>query len=159
MTYKINVGDRAPTFTAIDHEGQKFNSNKLRGSKAIIYFYPKDDTPGCTKEACSFRDRMLDLTKLGVSVIGISPDNAQSHQAFIEKYQLNFALLTDENKEICHKFDVLKEKEAAGKKILGVERSTFIIDADGIIQWIERQVDVEGHTERVLKALQIELVP
>lgn len=145
MGYKLNVGDRIPHFKTKDNEGYDLTDEDLIGSPTVVYFYPKDDTPGCTKEACSFRDNMTQMDSLDTLVIGISPDNSDSHQNFIEKHSLNFTLLPDEKKELCKKFDVLKDNN--------VERTTFVIDADGFIRWIERPVNLEGHIERVLKAI------
>lgn len=154
MKYRINVGDALPEFKAQDQEGNTFITEDFLGTPAVFYFYPKDDTPGCTKEACSFRDNMNRLAEFDVAVVGISPDNADSHQKFIEKYQLNFTLLTDEDQTLCHKFDVMQEKNVYGKQSIGVERTTFLADRDGIIQWIERPVAVEGHVDRVIEAIQ-----
>lgn len=145
MDYKINIGDTVPEFKTKDYEGFELDSNDLIGSPFVLYFYPKDDTPGCTREACSFRDNMERLDELDTLVIGVSPDDAESHAKFIEKHHLNFTLLCDSNLALAKKFDVIQD----GK----IERSTFIIDADGLIQWIERPVNVEGHTERVVKAV------
>ena len=155
MDYRINVGDAIPDFKAKDEEGFDLNAEDLFGTPVVIYFYPKDDTPGCTKEACSFRDKMHRLEKEDIVVLGVSPDSAASHQKFIEKHQLNFSLLTDESHEICRKFDVFREKESNGKKKMGVERTTFLIDRDGIVRWIERPVSVEGHVDRVIEALKL----
>lgn len=145
MAYKMNVGDRMPSFKAKDQTGHVFSSDDLEGGPAVIFFYPKDDTPGCTKEACSFRDNMESLDDVDAIVIGISPDNALSHEAFIQKYDLNFTLLSDESLEVCKKYDVIQNNR--------LERTTFIVDSQGIIRWIERPVNVEGHTERVLNFL------
>lgn len=154
MSYKLNFGDKMPVFKAKDSTGHTFSSDDLLGGPVVIYFYPKDDTPGCTKEACSFRDNLERLDDYDAILIGISPDGAQSHESFIENHQLNFTLLTDESLDLSRKFDVIREKEVNGKMVSSLERTTFVIDARGIISWIERPVDVEGHTERVLNALQ-----
>jgi len=154
MAYKINVGDSIPSFSALDQEGEVVTSDDLLGNPFVIYFYPKDDTPGCTKEACSFRDNMERLDEQGIIVVGVSPDNVNSHQTFIDKHNLNFTLLADDSQELCKRFDVLQEKEVAGKKTLGVERTTYVVDPHGTIRWIERPVNVEDHVERVLKALE-----
>lgn len=148
MTYKVNVGDPIPAFKIKDNEGYELTDDDLVGSPLVIYFYPKDDTPGCTKEACDYRDNMHRFDFMDVLVLGISPDGAISHENFIAKHNLNFTLLSDENQELCRKFDVLHG--ALG----GIERTTFVIDSDGIIRWIERPVNVPGHVERVLHALQ-----
>ncbi len=153
MSYKINVGDKVPTFKAKDSSGHTFSSDDVMGGPVVIYFYPKDDTPKCTSEACSFRDNIDNFDEYDAILIGISPDSAQSHESFIEKNELNYTLLSDESLEVSRKFDVMKEKNVNGKIEIHLERSTFVIDSRGIIRWIERPVNVEGHTERVLKAL------
>lgn len=154
MAYKINIGDSIPSFSALDQEGEVVTSDDLLGNPFVIYFYPKDDTPGCTKEACSFRDNMERLDEQGIIVVGVSPDSVSSHQKFIDKHGLNFTLLADDGKELCKRFDVLQEKDVAGTKTLTIERTTFVVDPHGIIRWIERPVNVEGHVDRVLKALE-----
>lgn len=153
MQHQIHVGDPIPSFTVIDHEGLELTSDDLIGSPFVLYFYPKDDTPGCTKEACSFRDNMPKFDELHTLVLGISPDNAESHNSFIHKHNLNFTLLTDENKTISKKFGLIQEKEFEGKKVEVVLRSTFVVDASGIVRWMESPVNVEGHTERVIEAV------
>lgn len=152
--YRINVGDALPQFEAQDQEGNMLATDDFLGTPLVLYFYPKDETPGCTKEACSFRDNMNRLADYDVAVVGVSPDNASSHQKFIDNHQLNFTLLTDEDKTLCRLFDVLQEKNMYGKTSIGVERTTFLVDRDGIIQWIERPVSVEGHVDRVIDAVQ-----
>jgi thioredoxin-dependent peroxiredoxin len=153
VDYKLNIGDKLPKFAGKDHNGYEYTSMDLVGNPLVLYFYPKDDTPGCTTEACSFRDNIEDLNNLDALVIGISPDGPESHKQFIQKHQLNITLLCDENLEICRKFDVVREKEKDGKKVNAVERSTFVIDPQGYIGWIERPVNVEGHTDRVIEAI------
>jgi thioredoxin-dependent peroxiredoxin len=150
----LNVGNTIPLFEALDSDGNPITSDDLLGSFAVLYFYPKDDTPGCTKEACDFRDKMPQFDDIGVLLLGISPDSAKSHQLFSQKYGLNFSLLCDEHKELCRLFGVLKEKETNGQKYISVERTTFIVDEKGIICWLERPVNVEGHGQRVIKALE-----
>lgn len=154
MSYKLNVGDKMPAFKAKDSSGHVFSSDDLLGGFAVIYFYPKDETPGCTLEACSFRDNSDRFDDYDAILIGISPDGAQSHESFIEKHQLNFTLLSDESLNISRKFDVIRENEVNGAKVPRLERTTFVVDARQIIRWIERPVNIERHTERVLKALQ-----
>lgn len=149
----LQVGDKAPEFEAVDSEGTPFSLEDILGSTTVLYFYPKDETPGCTQEACDFRDKIDDLETRGVLVIGISPDGLQAHQNFIEKHDLNFPLLCDEKLEMSQKFGVVVEKNIAGKKSLGVERSTFIIDEKGMIRWIEKPVHIEDHIKRVLRAI------
>ncbi|EFB42270.1 hypothetical protein pah_c013o036 [Parachlamydia acanthamoebae str. Hall's coccus] len=154
MKYRVNVGDGLPQFKIKDQEGFEVTEEDLIGSPLVLYFYPKDDTPGCTKEACEFRDRMDDLDKLNTLVVGVSPDTAESHQKFISKHKLNFTLLCDDNLDLAQKFDTLREKVENGQTIKIPERATFVIDMDGIIRWIERPVNIEGHFDRVYQAVQ-----
>ena len=153
MQYKLNVGNKMPHFTCLDQNGETIDSSVFLGSPLVLYFYPKDNTPGCTVQACNFRDNILLLEEINCHVIGISPDNSASHKQFIEQYELNFPLLCDENMEVCTKFDVIHPK--GEKKEIKVERSTFLIDREGIIRWIERPVNVVGHVERVLENLTV----
>lgn len=153
MTNLLQVGDHAPYFEGKDAQGELISSKHLLGRPYVLYFYPKDDTPGCTTEACQFRDQKPQIELHGASLIGVSPDNAQSHQQFMSKYDLTFTLLTDEDHRICETFGVWQEKNVYGKKSMGVVRTTFVIDSQGMIRWIERPVKVEGHAERVIEAL------
>jgi len=154
MISEPDVGDRIPAFATKDYEGIELESEDLIGSPFVLYFYPKDDTPGCTLEACSFRDSMDMFDDLETTVIGVSPDDAASHAKFIQKHGLNFTLLCDEKMSLAKKFGAVREKDVDGKKTLGILRSTFVIDSAGIIRWLERPVNVEGHSERVLKAVE-----
>ena len=149
----LKVGDTIPDFEGMDSDGNPISFDDLLGSITVLYFYPKDDTPTCTKEACDFRDRLPELDDKGILLVGISPDGAKSHQLFAEKHTLDFALLCDETKELCSQFGVVKEIEKEGKMIPSIERTTFIVDEKGIIRWLERPVNVEGHVMRVIKAL------
>lgn len=153
-TQQIKVGDKIPQFTIHDHEGMEIETDDLIGSPFVLYFYPKDDTPGCTKEACSFRDNMEKLDQLDTLVIGVSPDNASSHNKFIDKHELNFTLLCDEDLSLARKFGAIQEVDAGGKKSTGIQRATFIVDSSGIVRWIEKPVNVEGHADRVIKAVE-----
>lgn len=153
MSYKLNVGDVSPRFEATDTEGRRVLSDDLQGVPLVLYFYPKDDTPGCTKEACSFRDNFSRIKAQQALVLGVSPDDETSHKNFSDKYHLNFTLLSDPHREVCQKFGVLQEKEVEGKRKLALERTTFIIGRTGKIVWIERPVKVDGHVDRVLEAL------
>lgn len=153
MAYKINVGDRIPHFKTKDYNGHEYSDEDIIGGPGVLYFYPKDETPGCTKQACSFRDSIEHLEELEAFILGVSPDSPESHRDFIDNHSLNFPLLSDEKLDMCRKFDVLREKEVDGKKVQGVERTTFVINAKGIIRWIERPVNIEGHAERVIHAL------
>lgn len=154
MNQSISVGQTAPAFHVKDSKGNPISSKLLLGRPYVIYFYPKDDTPGCTTEACDLRDIKDQLNELNVSVIGISPDSDVSHNAFIEKHHLNFPLISDPQHELCSLFGVWEEKTVFGKKGFGVVRSTFIIDAKGMVAWIEKPVQVKGHADRILQALQ-----
>lgn len=151
--YKINIGDRIPHFELTDQEGRTFNSDELFGAPSVIYFYPKDDTPGCTTEACSVRDAIERFNDLNVRVIGISPDDQPTHKKFHDKYQLNFDILSDTNHELAILFDTWRERTIQGKKATGIERTTFLVDEKGNIKWLERPVQVEGHIERLLSAI------
>jgi peroxiredoxin Q/BCP len=146
----LAVGDRVPSFQGYDHEGNVILAEDLLGCVTVLYFYPKDFTSGCTKEACDFRDAMNELQARGVVVIGISPDTADSHQKFMEEHRLAYQLLCDPTLEVAQAFGVCRPQEHEGIKI---ERSTFIIDEKGIIRWIEKPVNVENHIHRILKAL------
>ncbi len=147
---ELKVGNTIPHFEGVDEEGNHVSSKDLHGIKAVLYFYPKDDTPGCTKEACGFRDSMDELDSKEFIVIGISPDSSASHRKFIEKYELNFCLLSDPQLSIAKKFGAVKPKEDGSYSI---ERSTYIIDEAGVIRWMEKPVKVDGHTQRVLQAV------
>lgn len=149
----IDVGMPAPAFSLLDDSGERINLADYRGKHVVLYFYPKDDTPGCTIEACSFRDRHGEIRALGAIVLGVSPDNRDSHVKFVNKFNLNFPLLVDEGAELAKKLGVWKEKNMYGKKSMGIERSTFLIDRDGIIRRAWRRVKVEGHDDEVIAAL------
>jgi thioredoxin-dependent peroxiredoxin len=149
----IEPGSRAPLFSLPNQDGDTVTLSQFKGQNVVLYFYPKDDTTGCTKEACNFRDEMPRFKNLNAEVLGISADPVKSHKKFAEKYDLNFQLLSDENKEVVHEYDVWKEKNLYGKKSMGIERSTFIIDKDGIVRKIFRKVKVDGHNNEVEEAL------
>lgn len=149
----LNVGDKAPDFSLLDENENTVTLSKLRGKKVVLYFYPKDNTPGCTKEACDFRDAHAELKKQGVEVFGISKDSAKAHTKFIEKYSLPFSLLIDNNADVCEAYGVINKKSMFGKTFLGIQRSTFLIDEKGIIRAIWRKVKVPGHVEQVLNEL------
>lgn len=149
----IKIGKKAPLFSLNDSNGIKISLNDFQGRRVILYFYPKDNTLGCTKEACDFREFFPNFNKAKVAVIGISPDSIESHKKFIQKYDLPFILLSDERKEVLKKYDVWKEKSLYGKKYMGVERTTVIIDENGKVMKYFPKVKVEGHVEEVLAAL------
>jgi peroxiredoxin Q/BCP len=149
----LEAGDKAPAFTLISDEGKKVSLKDLKGKKVILYFYPKDDTSGCTAEACSFRDNIKVIDKKNTVVIGVSKDNTKSHQKFKTKYDLPFTLLSDENFEMLNDYGVWKEKSMYGRKYMGIERTTFIIDEKGKIQEVFDKVKVPGHVEEVISKL------
>lgn len=147
----VTEGKKAPAFTLNDDKGNKISLKDLKGSKVVLYFYPKDMTSGCTKEAVDFKENNDEFKKLNTKVIGVSKDSVKSHQKFIEKYELPFPLLSDEETLINQKYEVWKEKSMYGRKYMGTERSTFIIDEEGKIAKIYPKVKVTGHVEEVLK--------
>lgn len=149
----MEIGNLAPDFTLMGSDGKEHKLSDYRGKKVILYFYPKDNTPGCTTEACDFRDNINEINNLNAIVIGISKDNLNSHNKFIEKFNLPFTLLSDEEKVVCELYDVIKEKNMYGKKVLGIERSTFIINEEGTLIKEFRKVKVKGHIEEVLNEL------
>lgn len=153
MAEWIEEGKPAPEFTLIADDGKKTKLNELCGGPVVLYFYPRDDTPGCTREACAFRDRQQELVKLGAKVFGVSTDDVASHVKFRDKYQLNFPLLADPDHKVAEKYGAWQEKNMYGKKSWGVQRSTFLIDAEGIVRKIWKRVSVDGHDEQVLVAL------
>jgi thioredoxin-dependent peroxiredoxin len=149
----IEPGQKAPAFTLTADDGQKVRLGDLAGSPVVLYFYPKDDTPGCTKEACAFRDLKDDLKKLGARVFGVSPDDVASHVKFRDKYQLNFPLLADPDHATAEKYGAWREKNMYGKKSMGVQRSTYLIDEQGKVAKVWKRVQVDGHDQQVLEAL------
>jgi peroxiredoxin Q/BCP len=154
MSDWLSEGDKAPTFTLQADDGSQVKLADLKGSPVVLYFYPADDTPGCTREACAFRDRAAELKKLGAKVFGVSPDNVASHVKFRNKFQLNFPLLADPDHAVAEKFGAWREKNMYGKKSMGIARSTFLIDKEGVIRKVWKAVKVDGHDEQVLEALQ-----
>jgi len=154
----LEAGDKAPAFTLAADDGSKVKFADLKGSPVVLYFYPADDTPGCTREACAFRDRAADLKTLGAKVLGVSPDDVASHGKFRDKFKLNFPLLADPDHAVAEKFGAWREKNMYGKTSMGIVRSTFLIGADGVIKKVWRSVKVDGHDDAVLAALQ-ELTP
>ena len=148
----IKEGEAAPDFEARDAEGNKVKLSDLRGQKVVLYFYPKDDTPGCTKEACSFRDSFAEFERRGIRVLGVSLDDEGSHRKFADKYKLPFTLLADTDHAVADRYGVYGEKQFAGRKYMGVDRKTFLIDERGRVARVFDKVDVERHADEVLKA-------
>jgi thioredoxin-dependent peroxiredoxin len=148
----LAIGQSAPDFTAPTDGNGRLTLSALRGEAIILYFYPKDDTSGCTQEACGFRDHLPDFGKLGARVLGVSKDGVRAHDKFKAKHQLPFTLVSDEVGDICERYGVWKEKSMYGRKYMGIERTTFLIDRAGIIRGIWPKVKIPGHVEEVLAA-------
>jgi peroxiredoxin Q/BCP len=153
MSDWIEPGEKAPDFTLSADDGSRIKLSALQGSPVVLYFYPKDDTPGCTREACAFRDRHKELKKRGAKVLGVSPDDVASHGKFRDKFELNFPLLADPDHKVAEKYGAWREKTLYGRKSLGIQRSTYLIDAAGRVAKVWRKVNVDGHDEQVLAAL------
>ncbi len=148
----IEIGDTAPDFILPSDSGGKVALSKLRGQKVVLYFYPKDDTSGCTAEACGFRDSFPKFGKVEATVIGISKDSVASHDKFKKKYELPFILASDEKGEVCEAYGVWVQKSMYGRKYMGIERATFLIDEKGAVRGVWRKVKVPGHVDAVLAA-------
>ena len=153
MAEWIEEGAKAPDFTLPTHDGSKLKLSSLKGAPVVLYFYPKDDTPGCTKEACGFRDAKAKLAKHKAVVLGVSPDSPESHESFRRKYKLPFTLLADTDHAVAERYGAWREKNMYGKKSMGIARSTFIIDADGRVARVFKAVRADGHEQQVLDAL------
>jgi len=153
MSEWIEEGAKAPKFNLKSQDGTKVSLADFKGRPVVLYFYPKDDTPGCTKEACNFRDQAKPLAKFKAQVLGVSPDAPESHVKFIKKYNLNFTLLADEDHKVAEKYGAWREKNMYGKKFMGVQRSTFLIGGDGKVVKVWKKVSVDGHDEQVLEEL------
>ncbi len=149
----VEEGKKAPEFRLASSEGGEVSLKELRGKTVVLYFYPKDDTPGCTREACAFRDNQAGFKKLGVAVLGVSGDALPSHEKFRAKYKLNFPLLSDPDKAVAKKYGAWGEKVLYGKKTVGMIRSTFVIDGEGVVRKVFPRVKVDGHAEKVLEAV------
>ena len=148
-----DVGDKAPAFSLEDQSGKTVKLSDLKGKTVVLYFYPKDDTPGCTREACAFRDEHSALRKAGAVVLGVSPDSGPSHAKFAGKYKLPFPLLADTDHAISEKYGAWGEKSLYGRKFMGITRSTFLIDASGKVARVWPKVKVDGHVDQVLEAI------
>lgn len=149
----MKEGEKAPDFSSKTDAGKEMRLSELKGRKVVLYFYPKDDTPGCVKEACSFRDDIRLLASKGAVVIGVSPDSVESHKKFKKKYHLNFFLISDTSKDISKMYGVWKKKNFMGKEFMGIERTTLIIDENGLIKKIFAKVNPLGHSKEVLASL------
>ena len=149
----VAAGDKAPSFSMPTDGGGRVASKDLKGKPVVLYFYPKDDTSGCTAQACAFRDALPDFSKVNASVIGVSGDSAASHDKFKKKFGLTFPLASDEDGTVSEAYGTWVEKSMYGRKYMGIERSTFLIDGKGVIQKVWRKVKVPGHAEDVLKAV------
>jgi len=151
--YEPRVGEKAPNFRLPSTEGKELTLADFKGKDLVLYFYPKDDTPGCTKEACAFRDLSSDLTKAGAAVVGVSTDDLKSHQKFREKYNLNFPLLSDTTADVCKMFGAWKEKNLYGRRSWGVARKTILIGPDRMIRRVYNRVDPTTHGDQILRDL------
>jgi thioredoxin-dependent peroxiredoxin len=151
MSQALLVGQKAPSFTAKNENGDTVNLTDYKGKKLVLYFYPKDDTPGCTAESCNLRDNYNVLLKKGYEVLGVSPDNEAKHQKFIAKYDLPFSLLADTDNAIALSYSVWVEKNMYGRTYMGIARTTFIINEEGLIEEIIAKVDTKNHTEQIIK--------
>lgn len=149
----IEAGRKAPGFVLPSSDGGEVSLEALKGRTVVLYFYPKDDTPGCTREACAFRDSQAALKRKGVVVLGVSGDSVASHEKFKDKYKLNFPLLSDADKAVAKKYGAWGEKVLYGKKTTGMIRSTFVIDGTGVVRKVFPRVKVDGHAEQVLEAV------
>src|SRR5580704_15449351 len=150
----LKAGDQAPDFTLPSDQNNPVSLKDFHGKKVILDFYPKDNTPGCTREACDFRDSLAQFTKQNTVVIGISKDSPERHQKFKDKYTLPFTLLADENGDVCEAYGIINKKSLFGRTFLGIQRSTFLIDEKGIIKGIWRKVKVPGHVEHIVNEIQ-----
>lgn len=149
----LEAGQKAPAFSLKDQDGKTVKLSDFKGQQVVLYFYPKDNTPGCTQEACDFRDEAGALKKAGAVVLGVSTDSEASHQKFIKKYSLNFPLLVDEDHAVAEKYGAWGEKSMYGKKFMGLIRSTFLVGPDGKLKKVWPKVKVDGHVKEVLEAL------
>ena len=152
----MNIGDKAPEVLGINEKGEQLLLSNYKGKKVVLYFYPKDNTSGCTAEACSLRDHYAELKAKGMEVIGVSTDSAASHQKFIERHELPFTLVADTDKQLVEKMGVWGEKSMYGRKYMGTYRTTFIIDEDGIIEkvFLPKEIKTKIHAEQILKSIE-----
>lgn len=146
----LKIGDKAPDFTALSQDNVEVSLKEFSGKKVILYFYPKDNTPGCTLEAKNLRDGKEEMLKMGFQIVGVSPDSVKSHQGFCQKHELNFTLLADTEKVIASDYGVWGEKEFMGRTIVGIHRTTFVIDEKGVIEKIFDKVDIKNHWQQIV---------
>lgn len=151
MPAKVSMGKKVPAFSIASSSGETFSLTANKGKKIVLYFYPKDSTPGCTTESIEFNELLPQFKKLNAIVVGVSRDSLKSHDKFICKYDFKFELLSDEDEELCNLFDVIKEKNMYGKKVMGIERSTFVIDEDQKLVGEFRKIKAQGHAQEMLK--------
>jgi thioredoxin-dependent peroxiredoxin len=149
----IEAGELAPNFNLVSDRGKKVKLSQFKGQPVVLYFYPRDNTPGCTKQACALRDRQVDLEKFGATVLGVSTDSVESHAKFRDDHKLNFTLLVDEDHQVAEAYGAWREKNMYGKKSMGIQRSTFLIDGAGKVVKVWKRVQVEGHDQQVLDSL------
>jgi len=152
----LNIGDKAPDFKGMDMDGKVISLGEYKGKKLILYFYPKDNTPGCTAEACSLRDGYTELKRMGFGIVGVSPDDGKSHRKFSEKHDLRFPLIADTDKVIAQAYGVWGEKKFMGRQYMGIQRTTFIIDENGVIEKIFTKVDTKKHFEQIADSYRTE---
>lgn len=150
MATSLKAGDKAPELNINDQNGNIVKLDDFKGKKLILYFYPKDDTPGCTAEACNLRDNYAELKKKGFEILGVSADNEKKHTKFIQKYSLPFPLLADTEQKVCNAYSVWAKKKFMGREYMGINRTTFIINEKGIIEHIIEDVDTKNHSEQIL---------
>ncbi len=149
----LEIGVKAPPFTLSDQAGRKVKLSGFRGMPVAIYFYPKDDTPGCTREACDFRDSHQQLKRMGAQILGISPDDQQAHAHFAKKHRLSFPILSDTEHKVAMAYGAWREKSSFGRTVMGIQRSTYLIDRQGRVARVWRRVQVDGHVQQVIAAL------
>lgn len=154
MTH-LNVGDQAPDFKVNNEDNEILSLSNFKGKKLILFFYPKDDSPGCTKEACNLRDNYSKLKKMGFEVLGVSPDNSKKHRKFIDKYEFQYSLLADTEKEIINAYGIWGPKKFMGREYDGLHRTTFIIDENGKIQHIFESVKTKEHAQQIMDAMSL----
>jgi peroxiredoxin Q/BCP len=150
MTIKLNIGDKAPNFSCKNEKGELVSLKDFKGKNLVLYFYPKDDTPGCTAEACDLRDNYQSFLSKGFEILGVSPDNEKKHQKFIDKHELPFSLLADEDHAVAEAYGVWGEKSMYGKKYMGILRTTFVIDEKGKLSNIIEKVDTKAHSKQLI---------